>query len=138
MHEVGSKKKTYLVHPGLKDDPDLHGYVMVKKAVPYVTHHKPAKKGLWPISVEHSDNTWVRSALNIVEDTAIEWLKVIPMPTLGEYVTRSPSVVFPEPNWAALPPSIFEWLDAAFPEADWLTPDNWADHPVRKALREGG
>ena len=137
VHEVGNKKKTYLIDPGLQTDPDLEGLTKIVMVVPYVTHHKPPKLGLWPVSIEHENNPWIQSALNIVEALKQQWLKVIPVTARGEYITRPPSVLFGEPNWGGMPGNIDGWLDLAFQETDWLTPDNWTDHPVRKALRTG-
>ena len=137
VHEVGNKKKTYLIDPGLQTDPDLEGLTKIVMVVPYITHHKPAKLGLWLISIEHENNPWIQSALNIIEVIEHSWLKVIPVTARGEYITRPPSVPFGEPNWTDTPCDIDGWLDLAFQETDWLTPENWMDHPVRKALRTG-
>ena len=116
VHEVGSKKKTYLIDPGLQTDPDLEGLTKIVMVVPYVTHHKPAKLGLWLISIEHENNPWIQSALNIIEVIKQSWLKVIPVTARGEYITRPPSVPFGEPNWADTPREIDGWLDLAFQE----------------------
>jgi hypothetical protein len=90
VHEVGSKRKTYLIDPALLSDPDLEGLVRIQKVVPYITHHTPPKLGLWPISVEQEGNTWIRSALHIVEVLRKEWKKVIP--------SRSVASTSPDPR----------------------------------------
>jgi hypothetical protein len=55
----------------------------------------------------------------------------------SEYVTKPPGVEFPEPDWSKVPATIDAWLDMAFSQSDWITPENWADHSLRKLLREG-
>jgi hypothetical protein len=64
-------------------------------------------------------------------------MKVVPVKVRGEYVTKDPPLVFHEPEWDRLPDNIDGWLDLAFQESDWLTPDNWASSEVRKSIREG-
>ena len=137
VHEVGNKKKLYLIDPGLQADPDLEGLTKIIMVAPFVTHHKPPKLGLWPVSIEHENNPWIQSALNIIAELQQSWLKVIPVTARGEYITRPPAAHFGEPKWEDTPGHITGWLDLAFQETDWLTPDNWEAHPVRKALRTG-
>jgi hypothetical protein len=132
--EAGSKRKTYLVDPRMRENYRLQGLLKTVKIFPYVTHHLPPKLGLWPVSIGHAENTWVRSACRIALELEREWLMVIPDIDRGEYLTKPPEAVFPDPDWGSLPGDIAEWLDLAFTEADWITPENWADHPVHKKL----
>jgi DNA N-6-adenine-methyltransferase (Dam) len=46
VHEAGGNKKTYLLDPALRNDPDLEGLTKIVEAVPYITHHRPPKMGL--------------------------------------------------------------------------------------------
>jgi hypothetical protein len=137
VHEIGSTKKTYLIDPDLLDDPDLEGLTKIIMAVPYATHHNPHKLGLWLVSIGQEGNPWVQSSLNIIEELTRNWLKVIAVKERGEYITRPPAIRFGEPKWESTPATIAGWLDLAFQETDWLTPDNWDEHPLRKALRTG-
>jgi hypothetical protein len=112
VHEVGGKRQTYLLDPSLLTDPDLEGLTKIIALVPWLTHHKPPKLGLWAVSVEHENNPWIRSALNIIEAARNSWLKIIP--SGGEYITRDPAVTFAEPDWSKTPATIYGWLDLAF------------------------
>jgi hypothetical protein len=136
VHEVGTKKQSYLLHEALQADPELEGMTKMVMVVPYITHHHPAKLGIWPISIENR-NSWGQSAFNIVDLLEFKWLRVTPVVRRSEYVTKPCAVTFPEPDWSKHPPLIDGWLDLAFGPTDWLTPENWTDHPFRKFLREG-
>jgi hypothetical protein len=142
VHEVNGNKKTYLLDPGLLHDPDLEGLTKIVRVVPYITHHKPPKLGLWPLSIEHESNPWVRCAINVIPKIRNEWLKVVSIKARGEYITKKPPVPLDPPDWSRVPDDLDEWLDLVFSEGDWLTTDNWnpreaEEHPVRKAIREG-
>jgi hypothetical protein len=137
VHEVGTKKASYLLDDALQTDPDFEGMTKLVMVVPYVTHHQPPKLGLWPVSID-SRNSWSQGALNIVDQIGFKWLRVVPVVKRSEYVTKPSAVEFPEPDWSKVPATIDEWLDLAFSPSDWITPDNWPDHPLRKLLREGG
>jgi hypothetical protein len=136
-HEVGNKKKAYLLDPILLSDPDLEGLTKIVQLVPFVTHHRPPKLGLWPIAIEHENNPWIKGALNISVQAKSRWLKVVPVTARGEYITREPPLTFHEPEWDRTPPTIDGWIDLAVQETDWLTPENWEEHAIRKAIREG-
>jgi hypothetical protein len=137
VHEVGTKKVHYLLDDALQADSDLEGMTKLVLAVPYITHHQPPKLGIWPISIEHDKNPWIQGALNIIDQITIKWLRMVPIPKRSEYVTKPSTAEFPEPDWSKVPPVIDTWLDMAFGQADWITPENWTDHPLRKLLREG-
>jgi hypothetical protein len=92
VHEVGTKKTSYLLDDSLQTDPELEGMVKLVMLVPWVTHHQPHKLGIWPISIENERNPWIQSALTIVDAITLKWLRVIPVVKRSEYVTK-PDVV---------------------------------------------
>jgi hypothetical protein len=124
----GGNKKQYLVGPGLSGLPELEGRAKTKRLVPYVTLH--GALGLWPISLDQEDNTWVRSALYIVGEARSRWVAAISHRQSGAYRMLPASGLHPEPVWPLK--NLKEWLDLSFPPERRILDRN---HPVMMKLR---
>ena len=124
----GGNRLQYLIDPSLCGLPELRSRTGLKQLVPFITLN--GGLGLWPISVENDDNTWVKSARNIVIEARSRWVAAIPYRATGAYQLLPASGQHPDPEWPLK--TLPEWLNLAFPRERRIED---RDHPVMMKLR---
>ena len=127
--EADDEKKTqYLVDASLCELPEFAGRVKRKKLVPYITTQEVI--GLWPISVDFADNSWVKSATSIILEAQDRWVSAISHKAGGQYRILPAETDHGEPEWPEM--TFMQWLGMAFPRDRRIMN---REHPVAKKLR---
>ena len=126
--ESDNKKRTYLVHGTLIDLPEFEGRTKVARTAPWINEH--GGLGIWLPSIQHDENSWVRSALIAIERAKVEWIAAIPVKKFGAYTILPKSRDLGEPSWPKL--DFAGWMNLAFPEDMRI---NNRDHPIAAKLR---
>jgi hypothetical protein len=126
--ETDNKKRTYLVNGALVDLPEFEGRTKVARTAPWINEH--GGLGIWLPSIQHDENSWVRSALILIEEAKTRWVAAIPVKKVGAYTLLPSKRDRGEPDWPAL--SFSHWMKLAFPQ-DMRIDDR--DHPIAKVLR---
>jgi hypothetical protein len=125
------KKALYLVAKPLRKLEELEGKVKRKRMVPYIT--LTGAIGLWPIGIEHPDNSWVASAMRACEEARTAWTMVVSRKEIGQNKVRQASGKHPDPVWPDL--TFDQMIDLAFLPEQRITPRNYKTHPVMRKVR---
>ena len=126
--KVGGKR-LYLIDPALIVLPEIEGMVKSVLLAPYVTQF--GGLGVWPISIEHGELGWVKSALHICELAKTQWVTAISVKKAQSYRWIVSATDFGEPPWPANLDRD-KLLELAFPESDWILD---RDHDALKRVR---
>jgi hypothetical protein len=126
--EEENKKRSYLVHGALIGLPEFDGRTKVARTCPWVNEFGAI--GFWLVSILNDENSWVRSALTVIEAAKSEWICAFPVKRAGQYSIVRSQRDRGEPKWPAL--SFPGWMKLAFPEDMRI---NSPDHPIAKLLR---
>ena len=126
--KVGGKR-LYLIDPALIVLPEIEGMVKSVLLAPYVTQF--GGLGVWPISIEHGEMGWIKSALHICELAKTQWVTAISVKKAQSYRWIVSATDFGEPPWPANLDRD-KLLELAFPESDWILD---RDHDALKRVR---
>jgi hypothetical protein len=126
--EEENRKRNYLVRGDLVALPEFEGRTSVRRTSPWVNEFGAI--GLWLVSIQSDDNSWVRSALNAIERAKSEWICAVPVKKAGQYTLVPSKRDRGEPKWPDL--NFSGWMKLAFP--DDMRIDS-ADHPIARHLR---
>jgi hypothetical protein len=126
--EEENKRRSYLVDHSLVDLPEFEGRTKVVRVCPWVNEYGAIE--FWAVSILHDDNSWVRSALNAIEEAKKEWVCAAPVKKVGQYRLHPSKRDRGEPQWPDL--NFSGWMKLAFPEDMRI---DSPDHPIAKHLR---
>jgi hypothetical protein len=127
-HEIDGKRRQFLILSSLLGLEEVDGLVGSRLVVPYITQH--GLVGVWLVSIEHADNTWVSSAMGAIRAAKATWTAATAKPPIGQYLVRHPAVEIPEPSWPDW--SLKQWYDVAFPADVWIKD---REHVILRKLR---
>ena len=126
--ETDNKKRSYLVNGALVGLPEFEGRTKVARTSPWINEH--GGLGIWLPSIQHDENSWVRSALLAIERAQFEWIAAIPVKKIGAYTILPSQRDRGDPIWPSL--NFSGWMKLAFP--DDMRIDH-RDHPIARQLR---
>ena len=126
--DASGQRNLYFVDPSLGGLPELEGQVKRKRLVPFMTLR--GGLGVWPISIENTDNGYVRSALLICEEAIETWMLCVSKREIGQYKAKPAQGNHAEPVWPDM--TLEQILQLAFPPEKQILD---RDHPVLAKLR---
>jgi len=126
--ETENKRRTYLVDGSLVGLPEFEGRTKVARTAPWINEF--GGLGIWLPSIQHDENSWVRSALTLIEEAKTRWVAAIPVKKVGAYTLLPSKRDRGEPEWPHL--TFAGWMNLAFPEDMRI---NTRDHSIAQMLR---
>jgi hypothetical protein len=126
--DAAGQRKIYVIDPSLRALPELEGHIKRRMMVPYMTI--AGSLGLWPISVDSSDNKYVVTAQRICAQAVDTWMLCTSKREIGEYRGRPSDSAHPDPKWPKM--DVWQLLELAFPPESRILDRT---HPVLAKLR---